>query len=250
MGGYLTGENHTAARPRCGPPLDRQRRDLDQVAGGRQGRGLVLQAGRRRELDWQQRHLRLGQAPFRRLLPHLDATSGCTGTWRGNETLATYTADANRRVKYPDVIYDTGGRILATWQMIPSIPRGTEGILSSRFHQRRRLVQHGDRRPGRQRDQRDPNMGQLALDTANNHVWMAYAQGEAATSGETVGHRRLGRGRHALQRRRQHDRYRDTPGIGYVRHRLAVGDMAPLSQTTFQPPRPGSTTSTPPACPA
>ncbi len=100
-------------------------------------------------------------------------SSGCSGTWDAVKTLANYPG-GNYRIAYPDVIYDNDGTILATWRMNDNAAGGTDGIFSSQSTNNGASWSAAAGVPDASGTDATHIMGQLALDTSRNQVWMAY----------------------------------------------------------------------------
>lgn len=100
-------------------------------------------------------------------------TSGCTGTWRSIQTLATYPG-GNYRISYTDVIYDTDDTILVTWRKNDNADGGTDGMFSNQSTTDGVSYGTAAAVPDASGTDATHTMGQLALDTTRNEVWMAY----------------------------------------------------------------------------
>ncbi|MBN1139658.1 MAG: S8 family serine peptidase, partial [Anaerolineae bacterium] len=100
-------------------------------------------------------------------------TSGCTGTWRSIQTLATYPG-GNYRIAYPDVIYDTDGTILVTWRKNDNASGGADGIFSNQSTNDGASYGTAAGVPDASGTDATHTMPQLTLDTTRNEVWMAY----------------------------------------------------------------------------
>ncbi|MFZ2359296.1 MAG: S8 family serine peptidase, partial [Anaerolineae bacterium] len=108
-------------------------------------------------------------------------TNGCSGAWGAVKTLATYPG-GNYRIAYPDVIYDNDGTILATWRKNDNASGGVDGIFSSQSTDDGATWSAAASVPDASGADATHIMGQLALDTARNQVWMAYRN--SANSGD------------------------------------------------------------------
>ncbi len=100
-------------------------------------------------------------------------TSGCTGTWRDIQPLATYPG-GDYRLSYPDVTYDTDGTILAVWRKNDNASGGTDGIFSSQSTNDGVSWTTAAGVPNASGTDAAHIMPQLTLDTNLNQVWMAY----------------------------------------------------------------------------
>ncbi len=100
-------------------------------------------------------------------------SSGCTGTWRSIQTLASYPG-GNYRISYPDVIYDTDGTILATWRKNDNATGGTDGVIYSQSTNDGVSYGAAAGVPDASGTDAGHSQGQLTLDTTRNEVWLAY----------------------------------------------------------------------------
>ena len=100
-------------------------------------------------------------------------TSGCTGTWRSIQTLATYPG-GNYRIAYPDVIYDADGTILVVWRKNDNASGGTDGIFYSQSTDDGVSYSAATGVPDASGTDATHTQPQLTLDTTRNEVWMAY----------------------------------------------------------------------------
>ncbi|QLQ06903.1 MAG: exo-alpha-sialidase [Anaerolineae bacterium] len=80
----------------------------------------------------------------------------------------------NYRIAYPDVIYDNDGTILATWRKNDNATGGVDGIFSSQSTNNGATWSAAAAVPDASGTDAAHIMGQLALDTSRNQVWMAY----------------------------------------------------------------------------
>jgi hypothetical protein len=101
-------------------------------------------------------------------------TSGCTGSWGTQQTLAT-TSGTNALLQY-DVIVDNDGNILAVWRYYPN------GIYSSQSTNNGTSWSAAAAVPNASGASSNHAMPSLALDTVNNDVWLAYARTVSGTN--------------------------------------------------------------------